>query len=131
MIRRPPRSTRTDTLFPYTTLFRSFLVQVADLVGQLRALPDPVVDAGDVQLDALLGARGDGVVETHALDVAAVARAALVGDDDVVKGALLGPTAGKADLDHGVLVLPRSEGHTSELQSLMRESYAVICFTKK
>src|SRR3546814_8827578 len=54
-----------------------FLVQVADLVGQLRALPDPVVDAGDVQLDALLGARGDGVVETHALDVAAVARAAL------------------------------------------------------
>src|SRR3546814_735673 len=114
MIRRPPRSTRTDTLFPYTTLFRSFLVQVADLVGQLRALPDPVVDAGDVQLDALLGARGDGVVETHALDVAAVARAALVGDDDVVEGALLGATAGKADLDHGVLVLPsRQDGEVS------------------
>src|SRR3546814_7313675 len=86
-----------------------FLVQVADLVGQLRALPDPVVDAGDVQLDALLGARGDGVVETHALDVATVARAALVGDDDVV----------------------RSEEHTSELQSLMRISYAVFCLKKK
>src|SRR3546814_3054503 len=95
-----------------------FLVQVADLVGQLRALPDPVVDAGDVQLDALLGARGDGVVETHALDVATVARAALVGDDDVVEGALLGATAG------------RSEEHTSELQSLMRIPYAVFCLKK-
>src|SRR3546814_10925043 len=93
------------------------LVQVADLVGQLRALPEPGVDAGDVQLDALLGARGDGVVETHALDVAAVARAALVGDDDVVEGALLGATAGKADLDHGVLVLPSRDRKSTRLNS--------------
>src|SRR5690606_34066008 len=91
-----------------------FLVQVAYLVAQLRALPDPVVDAGDVQLDALLGARGDGVVVARALDVAAVARAAVVGDDDVVEGALLGATAGKADLDHGALVLPsRQDGEVS------------------
>src|SRR3546814_3071328 len=84
-----------------------FLVQVADLVGQLRALPDPVVDAGDVPLAALLGARGDRVVETHPLGVAAVARAALVGDDGGVEGGLLGATAGKADLDRGFLVLAR------------------------
>src|SRR5690606_23941429 len=78
-----------------------FLVQVADLVGQLRTLLDPVVDAAGVEHHALLGALGDGVVVTHALDVAAVARAARVGHDDVVEGALLGAAAGEADLDHG------------------------------
>src|SRR5690606_39516582 len=78
-----------------------FLVQVADLVGQLRALRNPMVDAGGVQHHALLGALGDGVVVAHALDVAAVPRAARVGDDDVVEGALLGAAAGEADLDHG------------------------------
>src|SRR5690606_24707846 len=79
------------------------LVQVGDLVAELRALPDPVLDPLDVHFDALLGAGGDRVVEAHALDVAAVARAAAVGDDDVVEGALLGAATGEADLDHGVL----------------------------
>jgi hypothetical protein len=81
------------------------LDQVSDLVGHLRALSDPVLHALGIELDALLGAGGDRVVETHALDVAAVARAAAVGDDDVVEGALLGATARQADLDH-VLQFP-------------------------
>src|SRR3546814_4354999 len=83
MIRRPPRSTRTDTLFPYTTLFRS--LGVADHFRK---------GGGD-----LGGA-----------DV-----------DDVVRG---------ADRPRDELLLGRSEEHTSELQSLMRISYAVFCLKK-
>src|SRR3546814_20028199 len=83
MIRRPPRSTRTDTLFPYTTLFRSV---------QLR--------------------RGR--------------RAVRVADD----GATDRTEADISGHVHAELV-PRSEEHTSELQSLMRISYAVFCLKKK
>src|SRR5690606_4645227 len=92
-----------------------FAVQRADLVGQLRAVLDPVVDPRGVQHDALFGTLRDRVVVTHALDVAAVARAARVGHDDVVEGALLRATAGKADLDHGAFsVLPsRQDGEVS------------------
>src|SRR3546814_7442591 len=82
MIRRPPRSTRTDTLFPYTTLFRSLKAGVIDLI------------ASNVQ--DLLG-RIDGR---------------------------------QVKLDSGAIVT-RSEEHTSELQSLMRISYAVFCLKKK
>src|SRR3546814_1612216 len=88
MIRRPPRSTRTDTLFPYTTLFRS---------ATLRLLREAGIDCRLVQT----GARGD---------AEALARAAA---DAVPPPAL------------------RSEEHTSELQSLMRISYAVFCLKKK
>src|SRR5690606_33633361 len=91
------------------------LVQRADLVAHLRAVLDPVVNAGGVEHDTLFATGGDRVVITHALDVATVARTARVGDDDVVEGALLGAAAGKADLDHGVvLVLPsRQDGEVS------------------
>src|SRR3546814_10455071 len=92
MIRRPPRSTRTDTLFPYTTLFRS---------AALHA--DDVIDA-DNSRKAHGGAQ-------H-LDEGAVGRAAQ-------PGGIEGRQA------------PRSEEHTSELQSLMRISYAVFCLKKK
>src|SRR3546814_16141782 len=87
MIRRPPRSTRTDTLFPYTTLFRSL------------ALP------GQVQFDT--------------------------------SNDLMNPTTGyrlKLSLSPETSVrgaVRRSEEHTSELQSLMRISYAVFCLKKK
>src|SRR3546814_7128939 len=94
MIRRPPRSTRTDTLFPYTTLFRSVLVE-AGLATHLAQRHD--LDEG--QVEALLAGPGDHAVElvvVHALQ------------------------------RHG-----RSEEHTSELQSLMRISYAVFCLKKK
>src|SRR3546814_10351729 len=109
MIRRPPRSTRTDTLFPYTTRFRSpaaefarglfqllqppahfgeFLAQHADLV---RDHPRIVADARDRRRHAVGGERG------------------LERDQ-------------RAE---------RSEEHTSELQSLIRISYAVFCLKKK
>src|SRR3546814_3567678 len=101
MIRRPPRSTRTDTLFPYTTLFRSQLHR--QLVGQL------------------LGAHGAAV--TH-----------LVGVDHQSLG---DGGAEAVGLDHQgdegthLVEADRSEEHTSELQSLMRISYAVFCLKKK
>src|SRR3546814_6320761 len=100
MIRRPPRSTRTDTLFPYTTLFRS---------------------------------RAAGPGET------------LAPEDAEALAPLLGPASARLALDRSALdrhsresgnpVPPktphRSEEHTSELQSLMRISYAVFCLKKK
>src|SRR3546814_2302524 len=86
MIRRPPRSTRTDTLFPYTTLFRSWqehydIAAFYRLYGEVTSAPEPAKVAG--QLAA----------------------------------------APSKEL--------RSEEHTSELQSLMRISYAVFCLKKK
>src|SRR3546814_4534998 len=85
MIRRPPRSTRTDTLFPYTTLFRS------DLGNWIRKLRKMTIDVR-----------------------------AQTGIDDILRAEGL----------HGGLS-ERSEEHTSELQSLMRISYAVFCLKKK
>src|SRR3546814_2828953 len=95
MIRRPPRSTRTDTLFPYTTLFRS------------AATAQPLGDA------IAFGLRLAGA--DHHL-VIGRARAGVGAIDD--------------DFAHPVLG-DRSEEHTSELQSLMRISYAVFCLKKK
>src|SRR3546814_10182885 len=93
MIRRPPRSTRTDTLFPYTTLFRSAWADSIDRIQkELRA----AVDASQLmQAQAPLFEKGwiENVVKVH--------------------------------------VNVRSEEHTSELQSLMRISYAVFCLKKK
>src|SRR3546814_5395446 len=109
MIRRPPRSTRTDTLFPDTTLVRSVRQhRLEDLLG-------PAIDGSDNRHavhDALADAHG------HAADVAggeeADQRQRHHGDDKT--------KAGNAE---------RSEEHTSELQSLMRISYAVFCLKKK
>src|SRR3546814_8188440 len=96
MIRRPPRSTRTDTLFPYTTLFRS-------LGGQVRPRPCPHHRPGHA---GLLRCR-------H--------RRCAPADGE---RAALSATG-------GTRMTIRSEEHTSELQSLMRNSYAVFCLKKK
>src|SRR3546814_6462660 len=93
-MRRPPRSTRTDTLFPYTTLFRSVRSRLTALSGARLNAVQEIWRAGE-QLARL-------VVEV----------ASLRGDGR--------PTR-----------IPRSEEHTSELQSLMRISYAVFCLKKK
>src|SRR3546814_4224005 len=98
MIRRPPRSTRTDTLFPYTTLFRA-----AD-----RHHEEIAVGHLDQRLLDLTG------VEDHR---GSDGEAGQPGDDG---SELLAAITRK-----------RSEEHTSELQSLMRHSYAVFCLTKK
>src|SRR3546814_8389466 len=88
MIRRPPRSTRTDTLFPYTTLFRSLVGAEGSCVTVLEA-------------------------ELRLVDSPRARTLLVLGYEDVY-------CAGD-----------RSEEHTSELQSLMRISYAVFCLKKK
>src|SRR3546814_2473029 len=95
MLRPPPRSTLTDTLFPYTTLFRSVLGRIAAL-GQ--GMAQRLVKLA--QHPAFANPRQLGVIA--AID-------------------LIAPDAGYL----------RSEEHTSELQSLMRISYAVFCLKKK
>src|SRR3546814_6842049 len=105
MIRRPPRSTRTDTLFPYTTLFRS------DRAGDdTSSAVGPVVDL-DQRVDDFV-ARFLGMT-------------LLMYDFDKVSD--LVTKLGDLLPDN----LMRSEEHTSELQSLMRISYAVFCLKKK
>src|SRR3546814_7871716 len=113
MIRRPPRPTLTDTLFPYTTLFRSADAPLKIGIGRIdrrqrirhqrrqmfwpvRPFADHVVVVGAKQDARRLGLRGRDV-----------------GDEGFEK------------------LLLRSEEHTSELQSLMRISYAVFCLQKK
>src|SRR3546814_1069264 len=100
MIRRPPRSTRTDTLFPYTTLFRSqrYLPAIAEGALRLQAFGVTEPTSGTDTLSLLTMARRKG-------------------DHYVVSGQKVWTS--------------RSEEHTSELQSLMRISYAVFCLKKK
>src|SRR3546814_4338741 len=123
MIRLPPRSTRTDTLVPYTTLFRSPRARVApDPLWRLRGGRQPqrrsraarAVQRGDGRGGAGLGQRQPGVPAAvhHPLRAARQPGAA-----GLVQRAV--PA-------HHV----RSEEHTSELQSLMRISYAVFCLKK-
>src|SRR3546814_3041069 len=94
MILRPPRSTRTDTLFPYTTLFRSILTSA---------------DEGSRLVCRREKKTGTHMASNQCMTVAERQRAA----------------------DHARDTLLRSEEHTSELQSLMRNSYAVFCLKKK
>src|SRR3546814_9242239 len=91
MLRRPPRSTRTDTLLPYTTLFRS---------------PEPTGGVAEV---------GDGVERDVRHGLA---------EHDVKHQQVV-------ERRHGIPDRLRSDEHTSELQSLMRLSYAVFCLKKK
>src|SRR3546814_3864382 len=101
MIRRPPRSTRTDTLFPYTTLFRSLGVAELERIFRRGGGEEDFVQAAVEELgEALL--RADAVVMV----------------------------AARADAEI-ILPFLRSEEHTSELLSLMRISYAVFCLKKK
>src|SRR3546814_5002185 len=99
MIRRPPRSTRTDTLFPYTTLFRSHAHDCRQYALRRRLHPAP---AGRWRFRP---STRDHLVRTPVPGRCAVAA-----------------HRGRHD---------RSEEHTSELQSLMRISYAVFCLKKK
>src|SRR3546814_4741807 len=98
MIRRPPRSTRTDTLFPYTTLFRS--PERSDRFGPPAAFGRILVSDD----------RTEGRLTWQNRKSAAIARSA---------------SPRQQNPKH------RSEEHTSELQSLMRISYAVFCLKKK
>src|SRR3546814_1886166 len=103
MIRRPPRSTRTDTLFPYTTLFRSENVRIH------LADDDTVITEFD-----LLGTNTG-----EFLGLPPTGRSFRV------------PVIAVFAFDGDRITNERSEEHTSELQSLMRISYAVFCLKKK
>src|SRR3546814_8047319 len=109
MIRRPPRSTRTDTLLPYTTTFRSRIAS-----GNGQPLELEAVDRGRRNFGQHLERHGD-------LGILAARIVVAQGNRGLQRGAQL-------FLGHQVL---RSEEHTSELKSLMRISYAVFCFKKK
>src|SRR3546814_5870362 len=105
MIRRPPRSTRTDTLFPYTTLFRSVGNLVWSSYRGIRRSHSRDTRPRTVPAGPALGSPGDvhrERPETHR-------RLRAMGSNQ----------------------RSRSEEHTSELQSLMRISYAVFCLKKK
>src|SRR3546814_9128127 len=103
MIRRPPRSTRPDTLFPYTTLFRSARRPAHPVAAEIHRPPRPAPPChGALRTDAFTLARAPGA-PGQATAVAAAR-----------------PPRRR-----------RSEEHTSELQSLMRISYAVFCLKKK
>src|SRR3546814_8674178 len=118
MIRRPPRSTRTDTLFPYTTLFRSGEAGRQRFPGDASVGDRQREDADHADRDGEDAGRADGVPE----------------QDEAKQRHLddLGLRVGRADREvaEGEEV-DRSEEHTSELQSLMRNSYAVFCLKKK
>src|SRR3546814_3070739 len=103
MIRRPPRSTRTDTLFPYTALFRSRAAAMARPIGEQAV-------AFGRQCRAFAGKRQ---------------QIRQAGDGDHRDPLFM------CDRLRGRAVVARSEEHTSELQSLMRISYAVFCLKKK
>src|SRR3546814_3750198 len=97
MIRRPPRSTRTDTLFPYTTLFRSTKAMLRIAI---------LIDGGSDKDQYLIVRRWLSLM--------------------LLFGAMVGLLAQEV-----AFASARSEEHTSELQSLMRISYAVFCLKKK
>src|SRR3546814_18965326 len=111
MIRRPPRSTRTDTLFPYTTLFRSYM----DALLETRRHP------------TALGRLIETGIATKGFEAQLVPVSIFWGRDPGKETSLWKLLF--ADSVQAGRV--RSEEHTSELQSLMRISYAVFCLKKK
>src|SRR3546814_1938548 len=125
MIRRPPRSTRTYTLFPYTTLFRSSwaLASCAPMRATRPAsLEKEISSAGTADAPRPRPTMTDGS-GSISLEIAVSLHdtAWLDGCADLEKRSRAAASA----------VLRRSEEHTSELQSLMRISYAVFCLKKK
>src|SRR3546814_8949920 len=107
MLRRPPRSTRTDTLFPYTTLFRSQLVAIP---GRSQEL-DFFVETAVLGFEKLKNFPRIVVIHVPVLQ-------------EALPAVTFGPSSPRR-------IFRRSEEHTSELQSLMRISYAVFCLKKK
>src|SRR3546814_1831119 len=140
MIRRPPRSTRTDTLFPYTTLFRSSLLPVID--GSDPRQPDNGMFGCDVL--AMCGDRDGAANRRRVHDRTAAPRFQHRCDlmFHAMKNAEHVDIQGSLEIGARQLmkrhvdrrqprIVERSEEHTSELQSLMRISYAVFCLKKK
>src|SRR3546814_3057474 len=163
MIRRPPISTRTDTLFPYTTLFRSCDALAAHhprrprLWAERRDDPvDPALfehDDGELHADGRVGRTGRPDEEIRRARLPRTRGARARDEHDARAGAVppdhgargfrrlrplqlrrqilhLGPLPGGAESRRAAAVAGGSEAHPSELQSLMRTSYAVFCLNK-
>src|SRR3546814_7395286 len=122
MIRRPPRSTRNDTLFPYTTLFRSE-AEVAIEAETAKVSAERAELAADIDASLLEE------YESLRPQLGGIAIARLVGGH--CGGCHLALSAVEIDRIKKLPPEERSEEHTSELQSLMRISYAVFCLKKK
>src|SRR3546814_7712510 len=114
MLRRPPRSTLTDTLVPHPTLFRSARIADAEILGD-----EATAAVRQHRPGAAVGAAGGRGLLPHPEFV--------LSDDGAVAfhPAVAGRSGAGGDAEE------RSEEHTSELQSLMRISYAVFCLKKK
>src|SRR3546814_15769158 len=138
MIRPPPRSTRTDTLFPYTTLFRSFIQAPARINATPPEPAQPLLHLRGVALDPAIDRRmvdRNAAFRQHFLKVAIADRIATIPahrpQDHItlemapleIRHRSVRPISAK----HA----QRSEEHTTGLQSLMRISYAVFCLKKK
>src|SRR3546814_2215539 len=134
MIRRPPRSTRTDTLFPYTTLFRSLRDANGDGMAEVKT---PFIT--DLYSPFGMALVGSTLYVANADAVVAFPYTPGATRIDTAPHKIAGLPAGRnhhwtkslvANRD-GSRLYVRSEEHTSELQSLMRISYDVFCLKKK
>src|SRR3546814_6299937 len=138
MIRRPPRSTRTDTLLPYTTRFRSALAPQRPAIGQFtehRIEPEEKGRAQHEARDDILARHREQPAHPYLArmlvgimieprSIGGEQRPHVVRQSRPVTRRRLAPPQQRCDI-----VDLRSEEHTSELQSLMRISYAVFCLT--
>src|SRR3546814_10720344 len=143
MIRRPPRSTRTDTLFPYTTLFRSQWSGDAGPGSDAPGAADAAAQDGPRDGSRRSEDRRQRKIEVSPyLEVGQILSADLKNGGDVLTYTMLAAgvdaaivtrraeVAASLRYEHRISEAGRSEEHTSELQSLMRISYAVFCLKK-
>src|SRR3546814_10209757 len=114
MIRRPPRSTRTDTLFPYTTLFRSTDLLRQTVAEILSGIEPSIFEQYRANPEHFISEAARLIKEQKA--------------GHLIEQLVYDPIDERYDAD---IFTARSEEHTSELQSLMRISYAVFCLKKK
>src|SRR3546814_17285481 len=126
MLRRTPRSTRTDTLFPYPTLFRSGSVGLS--VSSESALAAGVVMG--IMIIPFISSLSDDVMNAVPQSLRDGSYALGATRSETIRQVVF-PAALPGIVGAFLLAVSRSEEHTSELQSLMRISYAVFCLKKK